>query len=91
MLNRIKQSNRNISLSRAQSVKESVLVFATDQGVALDSSQFALVGHGFGNPKTGMCGGDPCAPATEAEWRSNMRVVFRIIQLEAESDVFQPL
>ncbi len=91
VLNRIKQSNRNISLSRAQSVKESVLIFATDQGVALDSSQFALVGHGFGNPKTGMCGGDPCAPATEAEWRSNMRVVFRIIQLEAESDVFQPL
>lgn len=41
--------------------------------------------------KTGMCGNEPCAPATESEWRSNMRVVFRIIQLEAESDVFQPL
>lgn len=91
VLNRIKQSNRNISLSRAQSVKQSVLTFATDQGIALDASQFALVGHGFGNPKTGMCGNEPCAPATESDWRSNMRVVFRIIQLEAESDVFQPL
>lgn len=91
VLNRIKQSNRNISLSRAQSVKTSVLEYATGEGISLDASQFALVGHGFGAPKTGMCGGDPCAPKTEAEWRSNMRVVFRIIQLEAESDVFQPL
>ncbi|MCE2571362.1 ABC transporter substrate-binding protein [Motilimonas eburnea] len=91
VLARLKQSNKNISLSRAQSVQEGLIEFAQQQGITLDSNQFALVGHGFSQPQTGMCGSDPCAPKTEAEWRSNMRVVFRIIQLEAEADVFQPL
>lgn len=91
VLSRLKQSNKNISLSRAQSVRDGLVEYASQQGVNLDASQFALVGHGFSNPKTGMCAGDPCAPKNEAEWRSNMRVVFRIIQLEAEDDVFQPL
>lgn len=91
VLARLKQSNKNISLSRAQSVQEGLIEFAQQQGITLDGNQFALVGHGFSQPQTGMCGSDPCAPKTEAEWRSNMRVVFRIIQLEAEADVFQPL
>jgi hypothetical protein len=37
-----------------------------------------------------MCGADPCAPASEAEWLANMRVEFRIIQVEAEASVFKP-
>ena len=40
--------------------------------------------------KNGMCGTDPCAPATEAQWLANMRVEFRIIQVEAEENVFKP-
>ena len=31
------------------------------------------------------------APKSEREWRYNMRVEFRIIQVEAESSVFKPL
>ena len=58
---------------------------------ALDESQFATIGHGILKPKNGMCGADPCAPKTEKQWRDNMRVEFRIIQVEAEADVFQPL
>ncbi len=91
VLSKLKQSNKNISLSRAQSVRDGLVSFAQKKEVSLDASQFAVIGHGFGSPKTGMCGADPCAPKTESEWRSNMRVVFRIIQLEAEEELFQPL
>ena len=34
---------------------------------------------------------DPCPPKTEAEWQSNMRVEFRILQVEAEASAFKPL
>jgi hypothetical protein len=57
----------------------------------MDTSQFATIGVGFNNPITGMCGSLPCAPKSEAEWLSNMRVVFRIQQLQAEASVFRPL
>lgn len=91
VLGRIKQSARNLSHGRAQTVRDAIIDFAAGQGVGLDASQFAVVGHGIAQPNTGICGADPCAPKTEEEWRSNMRVEFRIIQVEAESDVFQPL
>ena len=51
----------------------------------------AVVGHGIAKPRGGLCGDDPCPPKNEREWRDNMRVEFRIIQVEAESDVFKPL
>lgn len=57
----------------------------------MDTAQFASIGHGIAQPSTGVCGSDPCAPKTKDEWRSNMRVEFRIIQVEAESEVFMPL
>lgn len=91
VLGRIKQSGRNLSLSRAQSVRDEIISFASARGIRMDPAQFATVGHGIAQPATGICGADPCAPKTADEWRSNMRVVFRIIQVEAESDVFVPL
>lgn len=91
VLGQIKQAAKNLSLTRAQSVRDSVVDFAKTQSISLDPSQFALVGHGIGAPASGICGDDPCAPKSEKEWRSNMRVLFRIIQVEAESEVFQPL
>ncbi|MCP5168953.1 MAG: ABC transporter substrate-binding protein [Hahellaceae bacterium] len=91
VLGRIKQSARNLSLSRAQEVRDNIIQYAASKNLSLDTSQFAVVGNGIANPKTGICGGEPCAPKTEQEWRSNMRVEFRIIQVEAESDVFMPL
>ncbi|WP_419811386.1 ABC transporter substrate-binding protein [Bacterioplanoides sp.] len=91
VLGRIKQSARNLSGSRAQAVISSITDFAGAQGVTLDASQFEPLGHGISQPATGICGNDPCAPENEKQWRSNMRVVFRIIQVEAESDVFMPL
>lgn len=91
VLSRTQQAAKNLSVSRAIGVRDSVIAYAKAQGIALDSSQFAVVGHGIGNPKTGICGGDPCAPRNEAEWLRNMRVEFRVIQVEAEASAFKPL
>ena len=91
VLKRIEQAAKNLSLTRANRVRDSVVAYAKDSGVALDPSQFTVIGQGIMQPKTGICSGLPCPPKTKEEWRSNMRVVFRIIQLEAEQSVFTPL
>lgn len=91
LLGRVKQSAKNLSLSRAVAVRDALVGHATTVGINLDPSQFAVVGHGIANPKNGLCGTDPCAPKNEREWRDNMRVEFRVIQVEAEEAVFKPL
>lgn len=91
VLTQVKQAAKNLSLSRAIAVRESLINFAKGENVSLDSSQFTALGHGIMKPKSGMNGDEPKAPANEQEWRNNMRVVFRIIQIEAESSVFESL
>jgi outer membrane protein OmpA-like peptidoglycan-associated protein len=91
VLGRVKQAAKNLSLSRAMAVRDSITQYAAQKGITLDPSQFAVVGHGISKPKNGVCGQDPCPPRTEKEWRDNMRVEFRILQVEAESAVFNPL
>lgn len=91
VLARTQQSAKNLSVSRAMAVRDSVIAMAKGQGVSLDPTQFAVVGHGIEQPKTGICSGQPCAPKTEQEWLSNMRVEFRVIQIEAEATAFKPL
>jgi ABC-type nitrate/sulfonate/bicarbonate transport system substrate-binding protein len=91
------QSGRNLSIQRATAVRDSLVAASKQGGIWLDESQFTLVGAGYLSPATGLCGKDdrgtaiPCAPKTEGEWLSNMRVVFKVIQVEAESNVFRPL
>jgi ABC-type nitrate/sulfonate/bicarbonate transport system substrate-binding protein/outer membrane protein OmpA-like peptidoglycan-associated protein len=91
VLGQIKQSARNLSLGRAQAVRDSLVQYAKGKGISLDPAQFAVVGHGIGAPKSGLCGSEPCAPKTEQEWRANMRVEFRILQVESEAGAFKPL
>lgn len=91
VLQRTRQAAKNLSLSRANEVRDSLVAYAKGKGVTLDPSQFAIVGHGIENPSTGRCGNLPCAPKTKQEWLNNMRVQFRIVQVEAESSVFNPL
>ena len=91
LLGRVKQSAKNLSLSRAVAVRDALVGHATSAGINLDPSQFAVVGHGIASPKSGLCGSDPCAPKNERDWRDNMRVEFRVIQVEAEEAVFKPL
>lgn len=87
----IRQSAKNLSYTRAAAVRDSVIAYAKSKSVKLDASQFVIMGHGFENPKSGMCGIDPCYPKTEQEWQNNMRVEFHIIQIEVETSVFRPL
>ncbi|MFH2205157.1 MAG: ABC transporter substrate-binding protein [Elusimicrobiota bacterium] len=91
VLKRVRQAASNLSLSRANAVRDSLMGYAGKKGISLDRSQFAVVGHGISKPRSGMCGGEPCAPKTEQQWLDNMRVEFRIIQVEAEENVFKPL
>jgi len=91
VLGRTQQAAKNLSVSRAIGVRDSVIAYAKAQGIGLDQSQFAIVGHGISMPKSGVCGSDPCAPKNEQEWLKNMRVEFRVIQVEAEASAFKPL
>lgn len=90
-LKQIAQSARNLSFTRASSVRESLIELAESRNLYMDPSQFAILGLGFSDPLTGTCNGIPCAPKSKAEWLSNMRVVFRIIQVEAEASDFELL
>jgi ABC-type nitrate/sulfonate/bicarbonate transport system substrate-binding protein len=83
-LSRTKQAAKNLSINRAIAVRDSVIHFAKNSGVPLDQSQFTVVGHGIALPKY-------LEPQTKEQWLSNMRVVFRIIQIEAEDAAFSPL
>ena len=91
VLNMMVQSARNLSVSRAQSVRDSIITLGKEGSIAMDPSQFVVMGLGFQSPKSGLCGGDPCPPNSEQEWLSNMRVVFRIVNVEAEANAFKPL
>ena len=91
VMNTMMQSARNLSVSRAQSVRDSIIDLADQKNIGMDPSQFVTVGMGFMDPKSGLCGAFPCPPENEQEWLSNMRVVFRIVNVEAEANVFKPL
>ena len=89
-LRRVRKSAENLSYRRAAKVREAIMKAAEQQGLTLDESQFVTLGRGIESPKTGMCGNDPCAPQTKTEWLSNMRVVFNLVQMEAEESAFTP-
>lgn len=98
VLNRTKQAAKNLSYSRANAVKDSIIGYASGKGITLDSSQFGVVGLGVSQPNTPNCKMDAngdidlsCAPATEQQWNATRRVVFKIIQIEAETAAFKPL
>ncbi|HNV47486.1 MAG TPA: ABC transporter substrate-binding protein [Spirochaetota bacterium] len=84
VLKRIKQSAKNLSYSRAQAVRDQIVRYAKEKGIALDATQFTILGHGIAAPKFSV-------PKTSEEWQQNMRVQFRIMQVEAEEEVFRPL
>lgn len=98
VLSQARQAAKNLSYSRANAAKDSVIAFAKGKGITLDPSQFGIAGYGVGQPNTPSCRLDPdgdisltCAPATKQEWDASRRVVFKIINVEAETAVFKPL
>jgi len=84
VVRQMEQQAKNLSLSRAREVRSSFLDFCKKRNFAIDESQFVAVGLGISAPKFNP-------PRTKEEWAANRRVVFRIKQVEAELNEFQPL
>ncbi len=98
VLTQSRQATLNLSYSRSNAVKDSLVAYAKQNGVTLDASQFGIVGLGVSQPNTPKCTRDAtgdiektCYPATEQEWNATRRVVFKIIRIQAESSAFKPL
>lgn len=80
-LRKIKQAAFKLSRQRAVSVMRSIIDYASGKGIVLDQSQFTVTGVGFDSPVIAV-------PRSRAEAEQNMRVVFRIMALEAEADIW---
>ncbi|MFO0914506.1 MAG: hypothetical protein U0795_16220 [Pirellulales bacterium] len=72
------QAAQNLSLSRAEAVKKSLVDYARQQGLTLDTSQIKPTGAGISEPIVAK-------PSTMEEARANMRVEFRIVRVKAEA------
>lgn len=83
VLDQTRQAAKNLSLQRGIAVRDSLISYAKTKNLALDSSQFTVVGAGIERPKFPV-------PQNESQWQANMRVVFQVIQAEAELDKFVP-
>jgi ABC-type nitrate/sulfonate/bicarbonate transport system substrate-binding protein/outer membrane protein OmpA-like peptidoglycan-associated protein len=97
-LSRMKQGAKNLTLQRANAVRDALLAYAKQKGVTLDANQFATVGNGFMKPNVPGCAFDKdgditanCAPRTKDEWDAMRRVVFSVVSVEAEAEAFQAL
>ncbi|OGF36922.1 hypothetical protein A2482_02890 [Candidatus Falkowbacteria bacterium RIFOXYC2_FULL_48_21] len=90
-LARVKQAAKNKSAMRAYAVRDAFIAYAREKKLTFDPTQFTINPSGIEKPKSGMCGEIPCAPKTDADWRANMRVLFKVIQVEAEASTFEAL
>jgi outer membrane protein OmpA-like peptidoglycan-associated protein len=97
-LSRMKQGAKNLTLQRANAVRDALLAYAKQKGTTLDPNQFATVGNGFMKPNVPGCVFDKdgditakCAPRTKDEWDAMRRVVFSVVSVEAEADAFSAL
>jgi outer membrane protein OmpA-like peptidoglycan-associated protein len=80
----IRTSTQNLSLQRAIAVVDALEIFAEEAGIRVNRDQFIVDGVGISSPAFNP-------PTTEAEWRQNMRVVFRVLTAQAEATTFDPL
>ena len=83
-LRAIRTSTQNLSMDRAIAVVDALSGYANDIDTRMNRDQFTVDGVGIASPQHNP-------PATEAEWRENMRVVFRVLTVQAEATTFSPL
>ncbi len=83
-LRAIRTSAQNLSLDRSIAVVEALEGYAGDLEIRINRDQFTSDGVGISTPKHNP-------PQTEAQWRENMRVVFRVLTVQAEATTFAPL
>jgi outer membrane protein OmpA-like peptidoglycan-associated protein len=72
------QSALNLSRSRAEAVRESIIEYAKSKGVQIDRSQIQPVGVGIREPFVAK-------PANMDQAKQNMRVEFRVVRVPAEA------
>lgn len=80
----IRTSTQNLSLQRAIAVVDALETYADEANIRVNRDQFIVDGVGISSPAFNP-------PTTEAEWRQNMRVVFRVLTAQAEATTFDPL
>lgn len=83
-LRAIRTSTQNLSMDRAIAVVDALTDYSSQLGVRMNRDQFTVDGVGITSPRHNP-------PATEAQWRENMRVVFRVLTVQAEATTFSPL
>lgn len=72
------QSALNLSRTRAEEVRDSIVAYAKSKGLAIDKTQVQPVGVGVREPFIAK-------PANIEEAKQNMRVEFRILRVQAEA------
>ena len=83
-LRAIRTSAQNLSLDRAIAVVDALEGYSSDAEIRMNRDQFTVDGVGITSPRHNP-------PQTEAQWRENMRVVFRVLTVQAEATTFAPL
>ena len=83
-LRAIRTSAQNLSMDRAIAVVDALEGYAGDLDLRMNRDQFTVDGVGISSPRHNP-------PRTEAEWRENMRVLFRVLTVQAEATTFAPL
>lgn len=83
-LRAIRTSAQNLSMDRSIAVVDALSTYSSDVGLRMNRDQFTVDGVGITSPRHNP-------PATEAQWRENMRVVFRVLTVQAEATTFAPL
>lgn len=99
ILNRMKAGLRNMSLTRATNLRDSLVAYAKGENLSIDPSQFTVAGYGVMKPNTPNCTYDSrgdialsCKASSRAQWEQlngNRRVRFSLIQVETESSEWE--
>ena len=72
------QAALNLSRSRAEAVRDSIIEYARSKGMTLDKSQIQPVGVGIREPFVAK-------PANMEQAKQNMRVEFRVVRVTPEA------
>lgn len=89
-LKRIRQRAWNLSIERANEVRESIISYARNvKKIDIDESQFEAIGYGIEKPLTGICAGEPCkinlkGLAAKKKYDENRRAVIGFTRIAAE-------
>lgn len=83
-IDQLRQAQKSLSVKRSEAAMLSFMAYCQGKKYLVDKSQFHNIGLGSSNPLFPI-------PQDESQWKQNMRVVFRVKQIEAESSVFKPI